>query len=205
MLEYVPRYASTKRSRRAGIEGGRRKGLAKTLHTIGKFVRPVAQPILQAATARAVHAINTGGRSHNQKKKGVFKFLRNVGEFVKPVALPLFQAATKRGVQAIEDYGGAYERKHRTDMSPGVSSWISEINEMRSQMQDRENSRNSGVEVSYKDAMMAESAERHRQNGTRPKPKRTAEQIAATKAKRAAKKAAALFAELPTGSGRRRY
>ena len=198
------------------IEGGKSK-LAKTLKTIGQFVKPLGRnlkPVKRALMERAVYEIGKpmyapepmqAGRSHNQKKKGVFKFLRNVGEFVKPVAQPLFQAATKRGVQAIEDYGGAYERKHRTDMSPGVSSWISEINEMRSQMQDRENSRNSGVEVSYKDAMMAASAERHRQNGTKPKPKRTAEQIAATKAKRAAKKAAALFAELPTGSGRRRY
>ena len=127
------------------IEGGRR-GLEKTLHTIGKFVKPLnknLKPVKRALMERAVFELGKpmyspepmqAGRSHNQKKRGFAKFVRTVGEFVKPVAQPLLQAATRRGVQAIAEYGGAYERKHRTDMSPGVSSWISEINEMRSQM-----------------------------------------------------------------------
>jgi len=121
-------------------------------------------------------------------------------EFVKPMAQPLLQA-----VEAIDSYGGApYKRKGHQEMSPGVASWVEEINEMRRQLQDRENSKGSDKEVTYKEAMMAASAERHRQNGTKPKPKRTDEQKKATAARRAAKKAAALFSELPTGSGRRR-
>ncbi len=201
------------------IQGGKPHGLAKTLKTIGKFVKPfgnkLLKPVKHALAERAVFELGKpmyspepmqAGRSHNQKKRGFAKFVRTVGEFIKPVAQPLLQAATKRGVQAIEEYGGAYERKHRTDMSPGVSSWISEINEMRSQMQDRETSRNSGVEVSYKDAMMAASAERHRQNGTKPKPPRTAEQKAKAKENktlRDAKKIEAAKAAETTGSGRR--
>ena len=178
------------------IEGGRRKGLAKTLHTIGKFVRPVAQPILQAATARAVHAINTGGRSHAVKKKGFAKFMRNVGEFVRPVAQPLLQAATRRGVHEIETYGAG----KRED-------WLDEV---------RAYSR--AHDVSWGDAMIAASAERHRQNGTAPKIKKvkTDEEKQLAKAKRAAKKAAKIIeaaeymspeesSMVPFGSGRRRY
>ena len=36
------------------VAGKKKKGLARTLKTIGQFVKPVAEPILQAATRRAV-------------------------------------------------------------------------------------------------------------------------------------------------------
>jgi hypothetical protein len=164
------------------VEGGKKKkGLAKTLKTIGQFVKPVAQPILEAATRRAVQEI--GGRAYKKKKTGFAKFARDVGNFIKPVAKPILQAATNRAVREIDTYGGG----PRED-------WQAEVKKMRDEHG-----------CSLREALSLASKARHERNGTKPKPKvvRTEAQKARTKANRAAKKAAALFEELPQG-GRRR-
>ena len=178
------------------IEGGKsRHGLEKALHTIGKFVKPLnrnLKPVKRALMDRAVFEIGKpmyspepmqAGRSHTQKKKGFAKFVRTVGEFVKPVAQPLLQAATRRGVQAIETYGAGSR-----------GDWMSEIRAAQAEHG-----------CTWKQAMTIASAARFDRTGveTKSRAPRTAEQKAATKANRAAKKAKALFAELPTGRGRR--
>ena len=125
------------------------------------------------------------GREYNQKKKGLAKTLRTIGNFVKPLGktiAPIKQALVRRGVHEIETYGAG-----------GREDWQAEVKKMRDEHG-----------CSLKEALSLASKARHERNGTKPKPPRTAEQKAKTKANRAARKAAKLFDELPTGYGRMR-
>ena len=88
----------------------------------------------------------------------------------------------RRGVHEIETYGAG-----------GREDWQAEVKKMRDEHG-----------CSLKEALSLASKARHERNGTKPKPPRTAEQKAKTKANRAARKATKLFDELPTGYGRMR-
>ena len=141
-----------------------------------------------------------------KKKKGLAKTLKTIGQFVKPVAQPILQAATRRAVHEIDTYGGApYKRKEKHELKPKVADWIDEVKAVQE-----------AQGCTYKAAMSIASKARHERNGTKAvKNPRTQAQKDATKARRAAKKAALSAAAsgeepedtqlVPLGSGRRRY
>lgn len=156
----------------AGKSKGRH-GLKKFLHNAGEFLKPVAKyaaPIAEAASARAVREI--GGK----KKKGFFGALKTIGQAVKPLGRytsPVMEALSAR---AVREVGGAR------------STWHDEVRMMREAMSEA-----AGRDVSYKEAMVAASADRKAQ-GILPKkekvvhsPERKAELAAKRKMRKAAK------------------
>ncbi len=155
----------------------RKTGFAKFARTVGNFVKPLGKtinPVKRALADRAVHEIETaGGRQYRQKKTGFAKFARTVGNFVKPLGKtinPVKRALADRAVHEIQtaDFGG----------TRGASPWIAEVKAMQA-----------AHGVSYKEAMIMASAARHSAHGTTPAPRRTAEQKALTKERRALRKA----------------
>jgi hypothetical protein len=86
------------------------KQFSKDFSKIGKLIKPVAQPLLKAATDKGVALIEGAGKTGGRKKKAysVNQFAKDfstVGKLIRPVAQPLLQAATKKGVALIEGAG----------------------------------------------------------------------------------------------------
>ena len=108
-----------------GLRGSGPKGLKKFekwTAAIGDFLKPVAKPILSAATDAAVKNINAygdaaasqasvgSGKKRGGGPKGLKKFKKwtaAIGDFLEPVAKPILSAATDAAVKNINAYGDA--------------------------------------------------------------------------------------------------
>lgn len=90
------------------VKGGKKpsfKNVFKDIKEVGRYIKPVAQPILKAATNKAVKLIEGAGRRKPPSFKNVFNDIKEVGRYIKPVAQPILKAATGKAVKLIEGAG----------------------------------------------------------------------------------------------------
>ena len=102
-----------------GMDGGKINRLRKfnrwtgalggVAQNIGDFIAPVAKPIFQAGTQRAVSTINGGKinrlNKFNRWTGALGGVAQNIGDFIALVAKPIFQAGTQRAVSSINGMG----------------------------------------------------------------------------------------------------
>ena len=89
------------------------KALGHAVQDIGDYIKPVAKPIFEAGTRKAVEKINGYGmRGGGSRIKGFKEWTRalgnaakDIGTYIKPVAEPILQAGTRKAVEKINGYG----------------------------------------------------------------------------------------------------